>query len=90
MPRYKKSKNHMGSYHRSTGDDEALSWCIKNNMIITPRQAKWGESLWYIDIEQGVYPNRKKLGTSPEPFGPGEIWKKISEYQKYYYDKYRK
>jgi hypothetical protein len=88
MPRRKKYT--MGSYTRNTEEDKAMLWCIKHNMIITPRQAKWGENSWYIDIEQGIHPNRKKLGTSPEPFGPGEIWKKISEYQKYYYDKYRK
>jgi hypothetical protein len=43
--------------------------------------------LWVIDIETGIYPNRKLIGTS-EPFGPVEIWKKVAEYCKYYYDKH--
>ena len=28
------------------------------------------------DIEKGEYPNRQWLGTSPETFGPSEIWEK--------------
>ena len=47
-----------------------------------------GERKWVIDIEKGKYPNRKLLGTSQE-YGPTTIWKKIAEYQKYYYDKYK-
>tara|TARA_Y100000592_G_scaffold52352_1_gene82721 strand:+ start:308 stop:556 length:249 start_codon:yes stop_codon:yes gene_type:complete len=78
----------MGTYKRSDEEDAAAIWCIRNNVCITPRQAKWGERIWYIDIEKGIYPNRTKMGTSPETYGPGDVWKKISEYQLYYYKKY--
>ena len=79
--------NPMGTYRRSREEDKALVWCIRNNICISPRKAKWKEYIWFIDIEKGVYPNRQWIGTSPDTFGPSEIWKKISEYQTYYYDK---
>ena len=79
----------MGSYTRTPEEDEAAMWCIQNNMCITPRAIKYGEKLWVIDIEQGIYPNRKLLGTS-DPYGPNTIWEKVSEYQLYYYKKYGK
>ena len=79
----------MGSYTRTAEEEEARLWCMENDIIITPRQAKWREPIWHIDIEKGKYPNRKKLGTS-EPFGPNTIWEKVSEYQLYYYKKYAK
>ncbi len=79
----------MGSYTRTPEEEDALKWCLDNNMCITPRAIKYGERIWVIDIEQGVYPNRKLLGTS-DPFGPNTIWQKVSEYQLYYYKKYAK
>ena len=83
-----KSNYGMGEYSRSIEENEAALWCMHNDICITPRQVKWGERKWSIDIEKGKYPNRKLLGTSQE-YGPTTIWKKIAEYQKYYYDKYR-
>ena len=79
----------MGSYTRTPEEDKAASWCIQNDICITPRAIKWGERIWVIDIEKGVYPNRKLLGTS-EAYGPNTIWEKVSEYQLYYYKKYAK
>jgi len=77
----------MGSYRRSKKEDEAMIWCIRNNICITPKQAIWGQPIWHIEIERGEYPQRRLIGKSPEAFGPSEIWEKISEYQIYYYDK---
>jgi|TARA_R100001443_G_scaffold17457_1_gene27939 hypothetical protein len=85
-----KNKYGMGEYTRTTEEDEAGYWCLHNDICITPRQAKWGERSWYIDIEKGKYPNRRLLGTSPKAYGPGTIWEKVSEYQLYYYNKYGK
>ena len=79
----------MGSYTRTPEEDKAASWCIQNDICVTPRAIKWGERIWVIDIEKGVYPNRKLLGTS-EAYGPNTIWEKVSEYQLYYYKKYAK
>ena len=79
----------MGSYTRTPEEEKALKWCLDNDVCITPRAIKYGERVWVIDIETGKYPNRKKLGTS-DPFGPNTIWRKVSEYQLYYYKKYAK
>jgi hypothetical protein len=88
--RGKTSKVSMGSYQRTEEETDAAVWCLRNNICITPRQAEWGVGLWYIDIEKGMYPNRKLIGTSPESYGKTTIWKKVAEYQNYYYKKYAK
>ena len=82
-------KSSMGLYSPTELETKASYWCINNNICICPRQIKWGESRWVIDIEKGVYPNRKLIGTS-EPFGPVTIWEKVFEYKIYYYNKYAK
>ena len=46
--------NPMGAYRRSHKEDKALVWCIRNNICISPRKAKWKEYIWFIDIEKGV------------------------------------
>ena len=79
----------MGSYSRSEEEDKDCLWCLENDICITPRQSAWGIPSWYIDIETGGYPNRKLIGTSPRSYGKNTIWAKVSEYQKYYYDKYK-
>ena len=83
-----KKKSSMGNYNPSGEEQNASYWCITNNICICPRQIKFGELKWVIDIEKGVYPNRKLIGTSPEYYGPVEIWKKVFEYKLYYYKKY--
>jgi len=80
----------MGSYQRTPEEYKASVWCIQNNISITPRQSEWKVPMWYIDIEKGMYPNRKLIGTSPDSYGKNTIWEKVAEYQKYYYDKYRR
>ncbi len=83
-----KKKSSMGGYSPSDLERKASIWCISNNICICPRQQKWGENKWVIDIEKGVYPNRKLIGTSPEAYGPVTIWEKVFEYKLYYYKKY--
>jgi hypothetical protein len=88
--RGKTKKTSMGSYQRTEEETDAAIWCLHNNICITPRQSEWGVPMWYIDIEKGVYPNRKLVGTSPESYGKNTIWEKLAEYQNYYYKKYAK
>ena len=57
----------MGSYQRTPEEYKASVWCIQNNICITPRQAKWGVGMWYIDIEKGMYPNRKLIVVTSWP-----------------------
>ncbi len=62
---------------------EAQRWCIRNDIAIAP-QAK-NDTAWYISIK-----NKSKVNVSPDTYGKTEIWTKIFEYAKYYYDKHRK
>jgi len=62
---------------------EAQRWCIRNDIAIAP-QAK-NDTAWYISIK-----NKGKVNVSPDAYGKTEIWTKIFEYCKYYYDKHRK
>ena len=85
-----KTRKLMGDYTRTDKENKALLWCHKHDICITPRQREWGQRTWVVDIEKGVYPNRKLIGTSPDHYGPGRIWEKVAEYQLYYYRKYAK
>jgi hypothetical protein len=62
---------------------EAYRWCVRNQIAIAP--TAYSPTQWYIDIK-----NKDKTHTSPETYGKTEIWTKIFEYCKYYYDKHRK
>jgi hypothetical protein len=81
-------KSDMQEYTRSIKEEAAWYWCFKNNLLIQPRQVKAYEKLWYIDIHKGPVGSRRVIGTSPETYTSAEIWKKVSEYQLYYYNKY--
>ena len=61
----------------------AQRWCIRNGIAIAP-EAK-NDTAWYITIK-----NKGKVNTTPVTYGKTEIWTKIFEYAKYYYDKHRK
>lgn len=79
----------MGEYSRTMKEEDAWLWCFKNQILIQPRQIAANVYKWYVDIYRGPGRLRKKIGTSPEPYGPVEVWKKVSEYQSYYYNKYK-
>jgi len=63
-------------------DFEAYRWCINNGIYISP-YCKENFVSWYIDIEING-----KLNRSPKFFNERELWEKIFEYYKYYYNKY--
>jgi hypothetical protein len=62
---------------------KAQRWCIRNNIKIGPKSNN--NTAWYITIE-----TNGKVNTTPVTYGKTEIWTKIFEYAKYYYDKHRK
>ena len=80
----------MGESGNTTLGLKAAEWCILNKIIICPRQTAHQSLEWWVDIEKGDPPNRKKIATSPEPYAPTEVWSKVREYQTYYYNKYKK
>ena len=61
----------------------AQRWCIREGIHIAPRAKN--DTAWYV-----VITNKGKVNATPDTFGKTEIWLKIFEYYKYYYDKYRK
>ena len=62
---------------------KAQRWCIRNDIAIAPKAKN--DTAWYVVIK-----NKGKTNTSPGTYGKTEIWAKIFEYYKYYYDKHRK
>ena len=79
----KKGQINMGEPGHDIKDWEAYRWCVRNNIAISPRA--YSATQWYVDIN-----NKDKTHTSPDTYGKTEIWNKIFEYCKYYYDKHRK
>ena len=62
---------------------KAQRWCIREGIYIAPRAKN--DTAWYV-----VITNKGNVNATPDTFGKTEIWLKIFEYYKYYYDKYRK
>jgi hypothetical protein len=79
----KKGQINMGEPGHDIKDWEAYRWCVRNKIAISPRA--YSATQWYVDIK-----NKDKTHTSPDTYGKTEIWNKIFEYCKYYYDKHRK
>jgi len=78
----KKGQIDMGKAPMDEKSWEAWRWCVRNNIAISPKAKSNSE--WFIDIT-----NKGKTHTSPEAYKKTEIWTKLFEYCKYYYDKYR-
>ena len=79
----KKGGINMGDTGYDKEDWEAYHWCVRNGIRIAPKAKSTTE--WYIDIT-----NKGPTYTSPEAYEKTEIWKKLFEYCRYYYDKHRK
>ena len=79
----KKGQIDMGQTGHSSLDWNAYRWCVRNKIAISPRA--YSATQWHVDIN-----NKDKTHTSPDTYGKTEIWNKIFEYCKYYYDKHRK
>jgi hypothetical protein len=79
----KKSTIDMGNYLYSTKELEAYMWCVRNNILISPRAISTNK--WYIDIDMN-----KRQNTDPVAYGKVDIWKQIFKYYTYYYEKYKK
>ena len=79
----KKGQVNMGTTTMDPKLWEAYRWCVRNNIAISPKAKS--TTAWYVDIK-----NKGKTHTSPETYGKTEIWKKIFEYCKFYYDKHRR
>jgi len=74
----------MGTTSYNEEDWEAYRWCVRNNIAIAPKAKSTTE--WYATVRIG----NGKTNVSPETYKKTEIWIKLFEYCKYYYDKHRK
>jgi len=79
----KKGQVNMGTTTMDPKLWKAYRWCVRNNIAISPKAKS--TTAWYVDIK-----NKGKTHTSPETYGKTEIWEKIFEYCKFYYDKHRR
>lgn len=81
------NKNPMGNYVFTDYEFLCYKWCVENNIRISPKAAiAVKENIkWYIIIEINT-----KTKESPITYGPVEIWKKIAELYKFYYEKFTK
>tara|TARA_R110000803_G_scaffold139627_2_gene206280 strand:+ start:3277 stop:3528 length:252 start_codon:yes stop_codon:yes gene_type:complete len=78
----KQAKINMGDSGVDIEDWVAYRWCIKNNIYIA---AMANTSIkWHVDIT-----NNGKTHRDPEVYGKTDIWIKIFEYCKYYYNKHK-
>jgi hypothetical protein len=79
----KKKGIDMGDPGYNQKDWEALRWCIRNNIFIAPKAKSSNE--WYVDIT-----NKGVTNTTPITYGKNEIWKKMFEYCRFYFNKHNK
>ena len=64
---------------------EAYSWCINHGVTISALATVAGFQCksWVIEVTA----NGKKI-TSPKEYGPNDLYEKIFELYRFYYDKY--
>ena len=65
---------------------KAVGWCLSNNISISciPNWKEKGIN-WFIDIKIN-----KNVHRDPNTYEDEEVFNKIYEYYKYYYDKHKK
>jgi len=80
MGRPKKKVGDMGKYSPTKENEEAYIWCIRNGIKISPMAH--GATSWWIDIEING-----KSARAPDTYGPTEVWEKLYEFYRYYYNK---
>ena len=77
----KKSPWDMGDYTPTNEEAEAMRWCVRNQIYISPIAIR--ESRWTIEIL-----NNGKTSTDTADYKKLDIWIKMYSYYKYYYNKY--
>lgn len=79
----KKGQIEMGDYIQNKYEQDAMIWCVKNNIQISPFAKSTSE--WYLDITLSG-----KMTRSPESYDKKTLWKQMFKYYIYYYEKYNK
>lgn len=87
---YGKRRKPMPEY---TASDEELKWytfCVKNNIRISPYGIQDDPDRWHIAISIGTYKKNEKPHLSPSKYCRKTIWVETYKMCKYYYEKYNK
>tara|TARA_R100001082_G_scaffold107166_1_gene80769 strand:+ start:157 stop:423 length:267 start_codon:yes stop_codon:yes gene_type:complete len=73
--------------HRSWTQDEMkiIGWCLSKNIGVGISPDWKGDMKWQIEISING-----KIHTDPNRYDNDNVYDKVNEYYKYYYDKYNK
>ena len=64
---------------------EAMLWCHDNGIRVTPTAIRGDKSNWFIEVSTDHGATWKK---SPNKYTEKELWDKLYELYKFYYNKY--
>ncbi len=71
----------MGEHMPDKFETQAWLWCLRNDILISPfaiTEGRWGM----------VIKNKGVNNKDPKTYTKGDVWPKMYEYYKYYYNKY--
>ena len=71
----------MGDYTTSAIDIKSYVWCVRNKIHIYPVAVR--EARWTIEVK-----NKDNISRDPKDYTKSNIWAKVYEYYRYYYNKY--
>lgn len=82
----KRQKYTMGNYSPSEEESKAWSWGVQNGIKIYPVAMQGVDKQWYLEVERAGKPP----ATSPNSYGPVEVWRMLYHYYLFYYAKREK
>ena len=71
----------MGEYAPTQLEMDAYVWCIRNKIFISPIAIR--EARWTIEISNNGIANK-----DPNDYSKKDIWQKVFQYYKHYFNKY--
>tara|TARA_X000001316_G_C919597_1_gene33698 strand:- start:130 stop:408 length:279 start_codon:yes stop_codon:yes gene_type:complete len=85
---YGKRAKPMPTYTYNEEEFKWYSFCVKNNIRISPYGIQGDTEHWYIAISLGPYKKWEKPHLSPSKYCRKTIWPEYYKMCKYYYEKY--
>lgn len=79
MPKLRQ-KNRLWTYTATEEDMNAVRWCIKRGIFVSPLSANRSSTSYYIEITKGG-----KTHQIPKTFSPEEAGEVIYNYYKHFY-----
>jgi hypothetical protein len=86
---YGKRAKPMPSYLASEEEMKWYSFCVKNNIRISPYGIQNNTDQWKIAISIGPYKRGEKPHLSPSTYDRNTIWPEYYKMCEYYYNKYK-